>query len=145
MRKLFGVTLIIMLFATMAIAENDVPISMKRLPEPAQAFVREYFPRIDVAYVQMDSGVVRHFEVKFVDDSKVDFNGKGEWMDVETPNGVVPSALIPKQIVQYIDKNYPGRQIKGVEREGKAGCEIWLDNGLGIEFDRHFRVVDIDR
>jgi hypothetical protein len=39
--------------------------------------------------------------------------------------------------------NYPGRHVRGVERDGR-NHEVSLDNGLELKFNRRFRLVETD-
>ena len=67
----------------------------------------------------------------------------GEWTDVERPGGVVPDGLIPQPILKFVAANYPGRHVRGVERDGR-NHEVSLDNGLELKFNRRFRLVETD-
>ena len=68
---------------------------------------------------------------------------RGELTDVERPGGVVPDGLIPQPILKFVAANYPGRHVRGVERDGR-NHEITLDNGLELKFNRRFRLVETD-
>ena len=74
---------------------------------------------------------------------EIDFDARGEWTDVERPGGVVPDGLIPQPILKFVAANYPGRHVRGVERDGR-NHEITLDNGLELKFNRRFRLVETD-
>ena len=56
---------------------------------------------------------------------------------------VVPDGLIPQPILKFVAANYPGRHVRGVERDGR-NHEITLDNGLELKFNRRFRLVETD-
>ena len=74
---------------------------------------------------------------------EIDFDARGEWTDVERPWGVVPDGLIPQPILKFVAANYPGRHVRGVERDGR-NHEVSLDNGLELKFNRRFRLVETD-
>ncbi len=78
-----------------------------------------------------------------VSGTKIDFDARGEWTDVERPGGVVPDGLIPQPILKFVAANYPGRHVRGVERDGR-NHEVSLDNGLELKFNRRFRLVETD-
>ena len=132
------------LFATAAFAGGDeVPVRMHELPDAAKTLVKKYFHDIEVVSATMEKGVAPSYEVKLADGTKIDFDARGEWTDVERPGGVVPDGLIPQPILKFVAANYPGRHVRGVERDGR-NHEITLDNGLELKFNRRFRLVETD-
>ena len=56
---------------------------------------------------------------------------------------VLPDGLIPQPILKFVAANYPGRHVRGVERDGR-NHEVSLDNGLELKFNRRFRLVETD-
>ena len=133
------------LFATAVFADGDeVPVRMHELPDAARTLVDKYFRDIEVTSAMMEQGMAPSYEVKLADGTKIDFDARGEWTDVERPNGVVPDGLVPQPILKFVAANYPGRHVRGVERDGR-NHEITLDNGLELKFNRKFRLVETDR
>ena len=124
------------LFATAVFADGDeVPVRMHELPDAARTLVDKYFRDIEVTSAMMEKGMAPSYEVKLADGTKT---------DVERPNGVVPDGLVPQPILKFVAANYPGRHVRGVERDGR-NHEITLDNGLELKFNRKFRLVETDR
>lgn len=79
------------LFATAVFADGDeVPVRMHELPDAARTLVDKYFRDIEVTSAMMEKGMAPSYEVKLADGTKIDFDARGEWTDVERPNGVVP-------------------------------------------------------
>lgn len=144
MKKFWLVLLGAGLFAMAAFADGDVPVRMHELPDAAKTMVKTYFHDIEVVSVTMDQGMVPSYEVKLADGTKIDFDARGEWTDVERPGGVVPDGLIPQPILKFVAANYPGQHVRGIERDGR-NHEITLANGLELKFDRRFRLIDTDR
>ena len=53
-------------------------------------------------------------------------------------------SIVPTQISAYVAKSsFPNQFIKKIERNSYT-WEIELSNGIEIEFDKDFRVIDID-
>lgn len=76
------------LFATAAFAGGDeVPVRMHELPDAAKTLVKKYFHDIEVVSATMEKGVAPSYEVKLADGTKIDFDARGEWTDVERPGG----------------------------------------------------------
>ena len=55
----------------------------------------------------------------------------------------VPGAIVPQQIKDYVAQKYPDAKIVKIERM-RRGYEISLSSRIELEFDRNFKVVDID-
>ena len=50
---------------------------------------------------------------------------------------------MPQQIRETVTERFPGRTIRKIERK-RRGFEVKLDNGVELEFDRAYNLVDID-
>lgn len=132
------------LFATAVFADNDdVPVQKHELPEAARTLVDKYFHQIEALSVTRENGIAPSYEVRLADGTKIDFDARGAWTDIERPNGVIPDELVPHQILKFVAANYPGRQIRGIERDGR-NHEVALSNGLELKFNRRFRLVETD-
>jgi predicted nucleotide-binding protein (sugar kinase/HSP70/actin superfamily) len=79
----------------------------------------------------------------FADGVKIEFNGDGEWKDVDCKFGAVPAAIIPKKIASYVAKNYPDAKIIKIDRD-RRDYEVSLSNRLELTFDMKFNLVEID-
>ena len=69
--------------------------------------------------------------------------GNGDWKEIQCKTTLVPEALIPAPILDYVKTNYPEAGITEIECK-KRGYEISLTNRLEIEFNKQFVVIDID-
>ena len=84
------------LFATAAFAGGDeVPVRMHELPDAAKTLVKKYFHDIEVVSATMEKGVAPSYEVKLADGTKIDFDARGEWTDVERPSRSTPRTCRP--------------------------------------------------
>ena len=111
-------------------------------------FVATYFPTsVVVANIKDGSD----YEVTLDDYTRIDFNGrlfgKPEWEEVDcrhaaTPT-MVPSTLIPAEIANYVSRLHNDLPIVKLSKKTR-GWDIELSNGMEIEFDKRFNVVDFD-
>ena len=132
------------LFATAAFAGGDeVPVRMHELPDAAKTLVKKYFHDIEVVAATMATGGPPSSEGQGAAGTESACDARGEWTDVERPGGGVPDGLIPQPILKFVAANYPGRHVRGVERDGR-NHEVSLDNGLELKFNRRFRLVETD-
>ena len=144
MKKILLALLGVGLVATAVFADSDeTPIKFHELPDAARELVKKHFGDVEVASAKMEKGIAPSYEVMLVDGTKLDFDARGSWTDIERPSGVVPDALVPQPILKFVAANYPGRRIKGIERDGR-NHEITLDNGLELKFNHKFRLIETD-
>ena len=83
------------------------------------------------------------YDVILTDGTSVEFNRDGEWKEVKSFQQNIPDTLIPAEIKQYVNQNYPSQKIMTVER-GKRKVSVDLANGLELEFDLNGNLIDID-
>ena len=114
------------------------------MPAAAQKFIKAHFPDSKISYAKIDDELVyKEYEVMFADGVKIEFNGDGEWKDVDCKFGAVPAAIIPKKIAGYVAKNYPDAKIIKIDRD-RRDYEVSLSNRLELTFDMKFNLVEID-
>ena len=83
------------------------------------------------------------YEILYQSGEKVEFNKRGEWKSIDCRVSAVPSALIPEQIKSHIKATFPGTTIIKLERD-RRGYGVKLNNGLEVEYNTRFQVVEID-
>ena len=109
-----------------------------------ETFVETYFPQTTILNVETDDNEI---EVKLEDRTEIDFTVNFEWKNIDCEDsqiyGVVPTELVPTQITDYVTANYPNSHIDKIEKHN-FGWEIELNNGIEIEFDSNFNVIEID-
>ena len=144
MKKIMSVLAVLFLTLNVACANEDRPIQVEQLPAAAQKFIKAHFPDPKISYAKIDDELVyKEYEVMFADGVKIEFNGDGEWQDVDCKFGAVPAAIIPKKIANYVAKNYPDAKIIKIDRD-RRDYEVSLSNRLELTFDMKFNLVEID-
>ena len=114
------------------------------LPAAAKAIIKEHFAGKEVLLVKQETEWVRRqYDVVFSDGSKVEFDSNGEWTEIDCIQSGVPTALVPKPILDFVKKHYPNYIITQIDRD-RRGYDVDLSNGLEIEFNKKFQVIDID-
>ena len=127
-------------------AGNDKPIQVTEMPKAAQEFIKSHFANQSVAMAKVETEFMdKSYDVIFTNGDKVEFDKKGRWTNVDCKHTQVPVAIIPTAIQQYVAKQYPDAKVLQIELTDRKGYEVDLSNGFDIEFDKKFRVVDIDR
>ncbi len=137
-------TAVMLMIASTACTGQDKVITEKELPASAQKLMKEQFADKQVAIVQKDrDGLRTSYDVVYSDGTKLEFDSKGEWTEIDSKPQTVPSALVPREITDYVVKTYPNVRIVQIERD-KRGYETDLSNGLEVRFNKQFKVVEID-
>lgn len=129
--------------AATALAGNDTPIEAAQLPQEAQRFIQKHFNDVQIAYATEERGLTRSYEVVFDDGSKIEFDNRGQWTEIDCERCVVPDGIVPRQLRHYVARNHAGQKIVAIQ-QGPRGYEIELSNGLDLRFDRNYQIVDID-
>lgn len=130
--------------ATLYIDNNDRPVNYDELPAKAKSFISSHFAGEEVSHIILDKDIVcNDYTVSFLSGTKLEFNGNGEWTEIDCGKASVPQAFIPQQIVAYVEKNHPGRTITEIKRE-HGHTEIKLNGGFELTFNSRYRVVDVD-
>ena len=146
MKKILLTAALLFAGITASLADNNErPITLDKLPVAAQTFLKTHFADLTLAYAVEDPKLVgSEYEVIYTDRTEVDFRSNGEWSSVELKYAAVPASIVPVQISDYVAKsNFSNQIIKKIERNSYT-WEIELSNGIEIEFDKDFRVIDID-
>ena len=111
-------------------------------------FVRVYFPNTEViANIKDGLGC----DVTLNDYTQIGFDGnlfgKFDWDEVDCKHAslstTVPTALVPAEITNYVNRIHGGQSITKIAKDNH-GWDIELSNGIEIEFDKRFNVVDFD-
>ena len=125
-------------------AGNDKPISVNALPAKAQTLLSQHFNGQKVMLATIESGVVsRSYDVVLQNDTKLEFDKKGNLTEIDCNQATVPDQLIPQAIRNYLKENYPAQAVKKIEMN-KNEYEVELANGLDLTFNKHFQLIDID-
>ena len=107
-------------------------------------FVETYFPQTTILKVEADDDEI---EVELADRTEISFYINNDWKSIDCEDsqiyGIVPAELVPTQITDYVTANYPNNHIDKIEKKHNGGWEIELDNGIEIEFDQDFNVVEV--
>ncbi len=126
------------------VACADKPVELNRLPAPARTFIDKHFADAKVSLATVDKDLFETtYDVTFTDGRNVEFNGKGEWKDVDCKRSPLPEGIVPEAIARYIETNYPDNFACDINRD-RRDWEVSLNNGLDLKFDTAFRLIEVD-
>ncbi len=97
------------------------------LPSGAESFLSKHFSDVQIEKVETDDD--NDVEVSLENGMRITFDRRGTWDEINTKkNGMTESLkkLLPSQLLNYVEKNYPERVIRKVERK-KYGYAVTLN------------------
>ena len=86
----------------------------------------------------------KKYEVLLTNGIEIDFDGKGNWQEVDAKKGKVPATIIPSFVSNYLKtNNFTTEFVTKIERDRK-GYEVELNTDLSFKFDKNgkFRKAD---
>lgn len=141
---IFAASLLLTSGVAFGATDDDRPIRYDELPAAAQSFIADNFAKEQVSHITLDDGIMNdEYKVVFVSGTKLEFDGNGNWKELDCRYAEVPNTLVPTQIDDYVKSNYPGSKITELKRE-HGEWEAKITGGLELTFDQSFKLVDID-
>jgi len=146
MKKLAFLFVGLFVLSLTAWADGDKPIQVTEMPKAAQQFIQRHFANLSVAVAKMETDfMAKSYDVIFTNGDKVEFDRKGKWTNVDCEHSQVPQEVIPVAIQKYVAKYYPEAKVLKIELTDRKGYDVELNNGFEVEFDKNFKVREIDR
>ena len=144
MKKIFLAIACVFALVTTACADNCKLISRDQLPEKAQTFLSTYFPDSKISLIRKETDVLElSYDVIFTNGSKVEFDRKGNWTEVDCLTHPLPVSIVPEAINKVINTHYPESQAIKVERDHRE-IDVKLSNCVELTFNKHLQLIDID-
>ena len=129
---------------TAVFADIEKPVTLEQLPAAAQQTIKQHFPNRQIALAKMEVELLgKKYDVIFTNGDKIEFDSKGQWIDIHCEFSQVPNALIPAPIATYVKNNYPQTVVINIERDRRV-YDVDLSNGLELTFTKSFKLIDID-
>lgn len=124
---------------------DKVPIDFEFLPKAALQTIEYSWPSTTIVAAVKDGN---EYEVLLSDDTQVEFDKKGNWLEAECSDGL-PETIVPVEIRIYIANRYPHVLITEIKRklDKKAQpqrYEIETANGMDLIFDKNGKFVRLD-
>ena len=137
MKKIVAVLAVAVMSVQMAFADHDVVTrDENRLPAAARETIKQNFPDAKISYIKIEKDFFQsaNYETTLTTGMEIDFNSKGDWIEVDCKRQAVPAGFIPASVKEYVETNFPTVLIVKIER-GRKGYSIEMNNGLDADFD----------
>lgn len=144
MKKMIVFLAVIMMTIQVGLARDVITMNPKELPAAAQTFLKQYFSDKQISYIKVESEFLsKKYEVVMTDRTKIEFDSKGNWDEIDCKQGKLPQSLVPAHIQQFVNAQYPGTIYHKIERD-RGEVEVKLDNRLSLTFNKKGELIDID-
>ncbi|MDO4229907.1 MAG: PepSY-like domain-containing protein [Capnocytophaga sp.] len=134
------------LFLGTAMNAQETIVTQNELPKEAQNFIKKYFANHTLDYITFERNYfsTNEYIAKFTDGLKLEFDGKGNWVEIDGKRTEIPNEFISKNILNYVKTKFVDTKIVRIEKGIFGRQEVKLSNGLELEFDSegNFRRVD---
>ncbi|KFF14970.1 PepSY-like domain-containing protein [Flavobacterium hydatis] len=131
-----------LIFGLSANAQKTV-IKKAALPANAQTFLKTHFAGQEPTYILEDKEILsKEYKVQFANNLQIEFDGKGNWKEVDGKNTAIPAAIIPAKIATYVKTNFAKDKITKIEKE-TLGYEAKLSSGLELKFNSKGEFIKI--
>lgn len=130
--------------STLSADDRERAVQFEKLPKAAIAFVEQYFSKDQVLFATEETEFLgKEYNVMLENNISLQFDKEGKWTKVECRMNPIPQDLIPNEIQTFIEQKFPQMSVREIQRD-KRGWEVELMNGIGLEFDQRFNLVDYD-
>ncbi|WP_394774157.1 PepSY-like domain-containing protein [Flavobacterium sp.] len=119
-------------------------ITKSALPANAQTFLKTHFAGQEPTYIIEDKETFsKDYKVQFANNIEVEFDGKGNWEEVDGNHTAIPATIIPKSIANHVKTNFANTAITKIDKVN-WGYEVDLNNGIELEFNSKGNFLRID-
>lgn len=146
MKKILSLLVLLVAVVQFALAGDVITKDVMKLPVAARSFVSQHFSKSPISHIKIDSEMMqsRAYEVKLENGTEIDFDSKGNWVEVDCKKAAVPASLVPAFIGQYLKSNgYQSQSVTKIERDRK-GYEVELGSGLDLKFSKNGKLRKAD-
>jgi len=139
-----GLSLVAGLFFSLSANAQKTTITLTELPAKAQTFLKKHFGTENPTYIIKDKETFStDYKVQFANKIEVEFDGNGDWEEIDGHHNAIPTSVIPATIASYVKTNFKEAQVTSLDK-GRWGYEVNLNNGFELEFDSNGKFIRID-
>ncbi|MDR1714587.1 MAG: PepSY-like domain-containing protein [Dysgonomonas sp.] len=114
------------------------------IPEKIQAFLDRHFSKYEMDKLKHDAKG-GECKVKYKNGIKIQFNGNGDWEEIESDYTPLPKSIIdilPKPAITYIAKNHPQKTIVRVKHKS-YGYRVKLADEPELDFNQTGNLIKV--
>lgn len=134
---LFILLIIISSFILFDEVFGDWYIPINSLPKNAQLFIKQIYPQAQIWSVEKDG---LKYEVKLSNGASIDFNVKGDWINIDGEFNGIPENILPIEVVNTLKTTYTNSIIIDVEKEW-GNYKIKLNNMMEVYISKNGQLI----
>ncbi len=145
--KIFIVAVIMLGVSTVCFSKGNIFVEGKdKLPIRAQNFINSSFEGERIVYVKESRTMFlrKKFLAVFSNGMKIEFDSKGNWVDIKSKKEALPHTIISEKIWEYLKKNYVSTFILELEKMSRNVMRILLSNKRELYFNQFGDRISID-
>lgn len=144
MKKIVKIVSLICIILTVTACDGQKILTPSTLDPAITSFVTTYFPQSTITSAIYED---HEYDLLLSDGVKLEFDKKFNWKEIDCEHSTiyqeVPNVLVPPAIKNYVTSNYSQNRIVKISQD-RDGWSVDLDNKIEIEFDKTFKVREID-
>lgn len=145
MKKFLSLLAMAVVAIQFAFAGDVITKDINQIPLVARNFINQHFTNPQVTHIKIDTEVMsKNYEVLLTNGTEIDFDSKGNWVEVDAKKGKVPASIIPSFVTNYLkNNNFKTEFVTKIERD-RRGYEVELNTDISFKFDKkgNFRKAD---
>lgn len=136
MKKSILFLIAVVISTATAFAFDKYSVDRNDLPQAAQEFLNEHFPKTKIGMIKTDKHLLKKtdYDVKLVNGTKIEFDNAGKWTSVDCKKSAVPESIIPRAIRNYVKNNFSDVKIVKIEKKSTK-YEVELSDDVELTFN----------
>lgn len=137
------ISVLVLTLSVVAVNAQDRKIAVKDVPSQITSYVATHFPNNSIVKASFDDHeIYKKYEISLNDRVSLEFTPDFKVKEIKSKSKL-PDSVIPKEILRYVQANYPNNVITDWELDD-GNQQIELDNGLDVEFSLNGDFIRID-
>lgn len=128
--------------------DSSSNVAISNLPQSIIDYVNNNYSGETIVKAEMDSEDGQDvYEVYLSNGMELYFDMNGNFIKKDNDSSHISVSSLPQSIIDYLNNNYPNATILYAEEDYEDGqliYEVYLDNGMEIEFDSNGNVLSND-
>ena len=146
MKKILSILVLAIIAVQFAFAGDIITKDVMTLPLPARNFINQHLSNPQISHIKIENEILqtKKYDVLLTNATEIDFDTRGNWIEVDCKKAAVPASIIPGFVKEYLKSNgYNSEFVTQIERD-RRGYEVELNTDLSLKFtkDGRFRKAE---
>lgn len=146
MKHLFFTLAVVGLVFTSCSEDNSDQDMIGETPQAVYELTSTYYPGVEyIVDEDIDEDGEISYDVDMANGVDMEFDAQGNLVEIDADDQLVPTELIPSEILTYVESNFPNAGITAWELDeddNVQSVELTLDIELIFDLDGNFIMID---